>query len=73
MSVTAIRLDLDGLRIDDIVDLLVTGGFVVVSGVDGVNVTLGFVTVTALVLAVVGVIVVVLYAPIKVVVGGMLQ
>ena len=72
-TVTAIRLDLDGVRFDDVIDLLVTGRFVVVASVDGVQVALGVVTVTALVLAVVVVVVVVLYAPVKVVVGGVLR
>ena len=73
MSVTAIRLDLDGLRVDDVLDLLVTSGLRVVADVVGVQVALGVVTFTSLVLAVVGVVVVVLYAPVKVVVGGMLM
>ena len=73
MSVTSIRLDLDGFRIDDVLDLLVTSGLRVVADVVGVQVALGVVTFTSLVLAVVGVVVVVLYAPVKVVVGGMLM
>ena len=72
MTVTAIRLDLDGVSFDDVIDLLVTSRLRVVAGVDGVQVALGVVTVTALVLAVVVVVVVVLYAPVKVVVGGVL-
>ena len=72
-TVTAIRLDLDGVRFDDVIDLLVTGGFVVVTGVDGVQVALGVVTVTALVLAVVVVVVVVLNGPVEFVVGGVLE
>ena len=72
-TVTAIRLDLDGVRFDDVIDFLVTGGLVVVTGVDGVQVALSVVTVTALVLAVVVVVVVVLYTPVKVVVGGVLR
>ena len=73
MAVTAVGLDLDGLRIDDVFDLLVTSGLRVVADVVGVQVALGVVTFTSLVLAVVGVVVVVLYAPVKVVVGGMLM
>ena len=73
MSVTAIRLDLDGLRIDDVINLLVAGGFVVVTGVNGVQFALGVITVTSLVLSVVVVIIIVLHAPIKVVVGGVLK
>ena len=72
MAVTAVGLDLDGLRIDDVFDLLVTSGLRVVADVVGVQVALGVVTFTSLVLAVVGVVVVVLYAPVKVVVGGVL-
>ena len=72
MTVATVGLDLDGVRFDDVIDLLVTGRFIVVTGVDGVQVALGVVTVTALVLAVVVVVVVVLYAPVKVVVGGVL-
>ena len=73
MSVTAIRLDLDGFGIDDVFDLLVAGGFVVVARVAGAQVSLGFVTVTALVLAVVVVIVVVLNGPVELVVGRVLE
>jgi len=73
MSVTAIRLNLDGLRVDDVLDLLMTSGLRVVADVIGVQVALGVVTFTSLVLTVVGVVVVVLYAPVKVVVGGMLM
>jgi len=73
VSVTAIRLDLDGFGIDDVFDLLVTGRFVVVADVVSVQVALGVVTITGLVLAVVGVVVVVLYAPVKVVVGRVLM
>ena len=73
MAVTAVGLDLDGLRIDDVFDLLVTSGLRVVADVVGVQVALGVVTFTSLVLAVVGVVVVVLYAPVKVVVGGVLR
>ena len=72
MSVTAIRLDLDGLRVDDVLDLLMTSGLRVVANVVSVQVALGVVTVAAFVLAVVVVVVVVLYAPVKVVVGGVL-
>ena len=72
MAVTAVGLDLDGLRIDDVFDLLVTSGLRVVADVVGVQVALGVVTFTSLVLAVVGVVVVVLYAPVKVVVGRVL-
>ena len=73
MAVTAVGLDLDGLRIDDVIDLLVTSRLRVVADVVGVQVALGVVTFTSLVLAVVGVVVVVLYAPVKVVVGGVLR
>ena len=73
MSVTAIRLDLDGMGVDDVVDLLVTGGFGVVTDVDGVQVALGVVTLAGLVLAVVGVVIIVLHAPIKVVVRCVLK
>ena len=73
MAITAIGLDLDRLRIDDVFDLLVTSGLRVVADVVGVQVALGVVTFTSLVLAVVGVVVVVLYAPVKVVVGGVLR
>ena len=73
MTVATIRLDLDGLRIDDVIDLLVTSRLRVVADVVGVQVALGVVTVAALVLAVVVVVVVVLYAPVKVVVGGVLR
>ena len=73
MSVTAIRLDLDGMRIDDVINLLVSGGFGVVTGVNGVQFALGVITVTSLVLSVVVVIIIVLHAPIKVVVGGVLK
>ena len=72
MAVTAIRLDLDGVSFDDVIDLLVTSGLRVVAGVDSVKISLGVVTVSALVLAVVVIVVVVIYAPVKVVVGGML-
>ena len=71
-TVASIRLDLYGVCVDDVLDLLMTGRFVVVASVNVVVIALGVVTVTALVLAVVGVVVIVLYAPIKVVVGGML-
>ena len=73
MSVTSIRLDLDGFRIDDVLDLLVTSGLVVVADVLGINVSLGVVTFTSFVLAVVGVVVIVIHAPVKVVVGGVLK
>ena len=72
MAITAIRLDLDGVGVDDVFDLLVTGGFGVVTDVDGVQVALGVVTLASLVLAVIGVVIIVLHAPIKVVVGGVL-
>ena len=71
-TVASIRLDLDGVGVDDVLDLLVTGRLVVVADVLGVKVSLGVVSFTSFVLAVVGVIVIVLYAPIKVVVGGVL-
>jgi hypothetical protein len=73
MSVTAIRLNLNGLRIDDVINLLVTCGFVVVASVDSINVSFSVVAFTRLVLAIVGVIVIVIYAPVKVVVGRMLR
>jgi len=69
MAVASVRLNLNGIGIDDVLDLLVTGGLVVVARVGGVVFTLGIVTVTALVLTKVGVIIIVLYAPVKVVVG----
>ena len=72
MTVTAVGLNLDGVSFDDVLDLLVTGGIVVVATVNVVIITLGVITVTALVLAVVCVVVVVLHLPIKFVVGGML-
>ena len=72
MSVTAVGLDLDGMGIDDVINLLVTGRFVVVADVVSVQVAFGVVTFTSLLLAVVGVVVVVLYAPVKVVVSGVL-
>jgi len=70
MAVASVRLNLYGMGIDDVLDLLVTGGFVVVARICGVVFTLGIVTVTALVLTKIGVVVIVLYAPVKVVVGG---
>ena len=73
MSIAAIRLNLDRMGVDDVLDLLVTGRFVVVATVNVVVFALGVVTVTALVLAVVGVVVIVLHLPIKFVMGGMLQ
>ena len=73
MAITAIRLDLNGVGVDDVFDLLVAGGFVVVTGVNGVQFALGVITVTSLVLSVVVVIIIVLHAPIKVVVGGVLK
>jgi hypothetical protein len=73
MSVTAIRLNLNGLRIDDVINLLVTCGFVVVASVDSINFSFSVVAFTRLVLAIVGVIVIVIYAPVKVVVGRMLR
>ena len=73
MAITAIRLDLNGVRINDVIDLLVAGGLVVVTGVYGVQVALGVVAVTGLVLAVVVVVVIVLHAPVKVVVSGVLD
>ena len=72
MSVTAIRLDLNGMGVDDVFDLLVTGRFVVVTDVVIVQVALGAVTLTALVLAVVGVIIIVLHAPVQFVMGEVL-
>ena len=73
MAITAIRLDLDGMGVDGVIDFLVTGGFGVVTGVNGVQFALGVITVTSLVLSVVVVIIIVLHAPIKVVVGGVLD
>lgn len=73
MSVAAIRLDLDGLRIDDVVDFLMTSGFVVVANIVGVQLALGIVTIASLVLAIVGVVIIVLYTPVKIVIGGMLR
>jgi hypothetical protein len=73
MAVASVRLNLNGMGIDDVLDLLVTGGFVVVARVGGVIFTLSIVTVTALVLTIVGVVVIVLYAPVKVVVSGSLS
>ena len=72
MAVTAIRLDLNGVGVDDVFLFLVTSGFVVVSGVSGIEVALGVVTITALVLAVIVVVIIVIHAPIEVVVGGVL-
>ena len=72
MAVSAIGLNLNGVGVDNVFDLLVAGGFVVVTGVNGVQVALGVVTVTSLVLSVVVVIIIVLHAPVKVVVGGVL-
>ena len=73
MSVTAIRLDLDGVGVDDVVDLLVAGGFGVVTDVVSVQVALGVVSFASLVLSVVVVIIIVLHAPIKVVVRCVLK
>ena len=73
MAITAIRLDLDGMGVDGVIDFLVTGRFVVVTGVNGVQFALGVITITSLVLSVVVVIIIVLHAPIKVVVGGVLK
>ena len=72
MSVAAVRLNLNGMGVDDVLDLLVTSGLVIVSSVVGVIIALCVITVTGLVLAVVSVIVVVFYAPVKVVVGRVL-
>ena len=69
---TAIRLDLEGVSLNDVFDLLVPGWFVVVTGVNGVQVALGVVTVTVFLLAVIDVIVIVLHAPIKIVMDGVL-
>ena len=69
---TAIRLDLEGVSLNDVFDLLVPGWFVVVTGVNVVQVALGVVTVTVFLLAVIDVIVIVLHAPIKIVMGGVL-
>ena len=74
MSVTAVRGNcLDGMRFDDVLDLLVTNGIVVITSVGGVEFTLGIVTVTGLLLAKVGVVVVVLHTPVKVVMRGVLS
>ena len=73
MAITAIRLDLDWVRVDDVFLLLVTSGLVVVTSLSGVKVAFGVVTITALVLAVVVVVIIVIHAPIKVVVGGVLK
>ena len=73
MAVSAIRLNLNGVGVDNVFDLLVAGGFVVVTSVVGSQVPLGAVTLTALVLAVVGVIIVVIHTPIKFVVGCVLH
>ena len=70
--ITAIRLDLDGVGVDDVFLFLVTSGLGIVTGVNGVKVALGVVTITALVLAVIVVVVIVIHAPIEVVVGGVL-
>ena len=64
---------MDGFRIDDVINLLVSGGFVVVASVDGIYVSFSVIAFTSLVLAIVGVVVIVLYAPVKVVVGGSLS
>ena len=72
MAVSAIRLNLNGVGVDNVFDLLVAGGFVVVTDVVGVQFALGLVTVTALVLAVVGVIIIVLYMPVQFVMGCVL-
>ena len=61
------------MGVDDVLDLHVTSGLGIIASVDGVKVSLGVVTVASLVLAKVGVVVVILYAPVKVVVGGMLR
>ena len=73
MSVAAVGLNLNGMGVDGVLDLLVTGGLVVVADVLGINVSLGVVTFTSFVLAVVGVVVIVIHAPVKVVVGGVLK
>ena len=70
---STVRLNLNGVRFDDIFDFLMTGWFGVVASVNIVQFALCIVTVTALVLAVVGVIVVVLYTPVQVVMRGVLQ
>ncbi len=59
-----------GLSVDDVVELHVSGGFVVVTGVVGPDVALGVVTIASLVLAVVQVSVVVLNGPVEYVVSG---
>ena len=73
MAVTAVRLNLNGVRFDDVLDFLVTGWFGVVASVNSVQFALSVVTVTAFVLAQVGVIVVVLYTPVQVVMSGVLH
>jgi len=72
MSVAAVGLNLNGMGVDDVFDLLVTSGLVIVSSVVGVIIALCVITVMALVLAVVSVVGVVFYAPVKVVVGRVL-
>jgi len=73
MAVTAVRLNLNGVRFDDVLDFLVTGWFRVIASVNSVQFALCVITVTALVLTKVSVIVVVLYTPVQVVMSGMLQ
>ena len=59
-----------GLGVDIVIELHVTGGFVVVTGIISPDVSLGVVTITSLVLAVVQVSVIVLNGPVEFVVGG---
>jgi len=62
-----------GLGVDVVVELHVSGGFVVVAGVVGPDVALGVVAIASLVLAVVQVSVVVLNGPVELVVSGGLK
>ena len=62
-----------GLSVDVVVELHVSGGFVVVTGVVGPDVALGVVTIASLVLTVVQVSVIVLNGPVEFVVSGSLR
>ena len=57
---------------DDIVNLLMTGGFVLVTDVVSIQLAFGIVTFTNFVLTVVGIVVIVFYAPVKFVIRGVL-
>jgi len=59
-----------GLSVDVVVELHVSGGFVVVTGIVSPDVALGVVTIASLVLAVVQVSVIVLNGPVEFVVSG---